>query len=108
MDAAEAREPRVAVIGFIRLAPEKLSELRPHLKAVVEATRANDGCLMYDATEDPFEPGVIRFTELWPDQASLDRHSRAPHLGPWRAAVGALGVLERRFMIYDIAGSRPL
>lgn len=101
-------EARVAVIGFIRVEPEKLADLRPHLKAVVEATRAHDGCVMYDATEDPFDPGVVRFTELWPDPASLDRHSKAAHLTPWRAAVSAIGIVERRFMVYDISGSRPL
>ena len=100
--------PTVAVFGILRFPPERISELRPHLKRLVETTYRTDGCIAYDVAEDPFDPGLIRFSELWPDHESLARHLQAPHIEPWRAAARSCGLLERKFTAYDIAGSHAV
>lgn len=100
--------PTVAVLGTFRFPPERIAEVLPHLRTLVDTTRAHDGCIAYDAAVDPFEPGVIRFSELWPDQASLDRHLHAPHIDPWRSAVVDCGLIEREFAVYDLSNERPL
>lgn len=99
-------QPTVAVFGILRFPPERLSEVMPHLRILIETTYQNDGCIAYDAAEDPFDPGLIRFSELWPDHESLARHLQAPHLEPWRQAARNCGLLDRRFSAYDITGSR--
>jgi len=101
-------EEKVAVFGFLRFPPASIPAVRPFLAEFVLATRANDGCLAYDVAEDLAEPGLIRFSELWPDHASLDAHLVAPHIVPWRAAAKEHGLLERQFTAYDIAGARPV
>lgn len=101
-------QAKVAVFGILRFPPERMAEIRPHLKILVETTYRNDNCLAYDAAEDPFEPGLLRFSELWPDHESLTRHLAAPHLEPWRNVARACGLLERKFTAYDIAGSRSV
>jgi len=103
-----AKEPTVAVFGILRFPPDRMSQIRPHLKALVETTYRTDGCIAYDVAEDPFDPGLVRFSELWPDRASLDRHLQAAHIEPWRAAARSCGLLERSFTAYDISGSRPV
>ncbi len=100
--------PTVAVIGTVRFPPERMSEVLPHLRKLVEATYQHDGCVAYDAAVDPFDPGLIRFTELWPDHDALARHLTAPHIEPWRAAVRSCGLLERSFTAYDIAAARAV
>lgn len=75
-------EETVAVFGFLRFPPESMDAVRPHLKTFVDATRTQDGCIAYDVAEDLFDPGLIRFSELWPDNAALDAHLVAPHIGP--------------------------
>lgn len=100
--------PTVAVFGFLRFPPERLEEVRPHLQRLVEATYRNDGCLAYDVAEDLLDPGLIRFSELWPDHTTLARHLQAPHIDPWRSAARACGLQERQFTAYDIGGSRPV
>jgi quinol monooxygenase YgiN len=101
-------QPAVAVIGTSRFPPDRIRELLPHLKALVDATRANDGCIAYDVAEDPFDAGLLRFSELWPSHESLERHLKAPHIDPWRTASRQCGLIERKFMIYDISGARPM
>jgi quinol monooxygenase YgiN len=95
----------VAVIGILRFPPDRLHDLLPSLRELLTATRSNDGCIAYDAALDPFEPGLVRFSELWPDRESLERHLKAPHIAPWRAAARQAGILERDFTAYDIHGS---
>ena len=97
--------PKVAVFGILRFPPDKVAEVLPHLKVLVESTNRNDRCIAYDAAEDCFEPGVIRFSELWPDRESLAMHLQAPHIEPWRAVARAHGVMERTFTAYDLSGS---
>lgn len=103
-----AAQPAVAVFGFLRFPAQRLEEVRPHLQRLVEATYQNDGCIAYDVAEDLLDPGLLRFSELWPDHASLERHLRAPHIEPWRSAARACGLLERQFTAYDIGGSRQV
>ncbi len=95
----------VAVFGTLRFPPERLAQVLPHLRTLVEATRANDGCFAYDVAEDLFDKGLIRFSELWPDRASLEAHLRAPHIAPWRAVCREFGLMERSFMAHEVTDS---
>ena len=97
----------VVVLGTLRFPPDKVAGIRPHLRALVEETRRHDGCLAYDVAEDVFDPGLIRFSELWPDRETLDRHLVAPHIAPWRKIAAAHGVSGRDFTAYDAANPKP-
>jgi quinol monooxygenase YgiN len=100
--------PTVAVFGTLRFPPERMLEVLPHLRELVATTYRNDGCIAYDVAEDPFDRGLIRFSELWPDRATLARHLQAPHIEPWRAIARRCGLLERKFTAYDIGDSRAV
>ena len=90
------------IVGTVRLPPENLDAARPVMQRMVEASRAEPGCLDYGYAEDVLEPGLIHVKELWTDQAALDRHFAAPHLAEWRAAWPALGIGERNLHVYTI------
>ena len=94
--------PTVAVFGTLRFPPQWIFEVRPHLRSLVETTYRTDGCIAYDVAEDPFDPGLIRFSELWPDRESLARHLKAPYIEPWRVAARSCGLLDRKFTAYAI------
>lgn len=101
-------QPTVAVFGTLRFPPERIAELLPHLRQLVESTYRSDGCIAYDVAIDPFDPGLIRFSELWPNHETLEQHLRAPHIEPWRAAARSCGLIERQFVAYDLGGSRSV
>lgn len=94
--------PKVAVFGVLRFPPDRIRDVLPHLKMLVEMTYQNDACIAYDVAVDPFDPGLIRFSELWPNRESLRKHLAAPHIAPWRAAAKSCGLIERKFDSYDI------
>jgi len=101
-------QPAVAVFGTLRFPPERIQEVLPHVRELVEATYKNDGCIAYDIALDPFDPGLIRFSELWPSHESLGRHLVAPHIEPWRVIARRCGLLERSFTAYDVTGSKSV
>ena len=70
----------IVILGTVRLPPQKLEAARPVMAAMTRASRGEDGCIAYAYAEDVFEPGLIRVSEVWRDQAALDAHAKAPHL----------------------------
>lgn len=96
---------QVVVLGFLRFSPDKMQDVRPHLKNLVDETYKNDGCIAYDVAEDLFDAGLIRFSELWPDAQMLSAHLKAAHIEPWRVAAKECGLLERHFIAYSVTGS---
>lgn len=95
-------EIQVAVFGVLRFPPENIEELLPHLRELIEETYKNDGCIQYDVGLDPFDEGLIRFSELWPNRESLENHLQASHIEPWRKLAKSYGLIERKFTSYDI------
>ncbi len=98
----------LVIAGTIRVPPEKLEAFRPHMLAMLEASRAEDGCLVYSYAEDVAEPGLIRVFEAWRDQAALDAHFATAHLAAWRAAWPEFGVSDRRLIAYEVASQRAV
>ncbi|MFP6844140.1 MAG: putative quinol monooxygenase [Thalassolituus sp.] len=94
---------KVAVFGTLRFPPENIEKVLPHLKTLVSSTYANDGCIAYDVAEDPFDKGLIRFSELWPSRESLENHLKASHIEPWREQARKHGLTEREFNSYDLS-----
>jgi quinol monooxygenase YgiN len=98
----------VIIAGTVRVPPENLAGLKPHMAAMLAASRAEDGCLTYSYGEDVAEPGLIRVFEAWRDQAAIEAHFKAPHMAQWRAAWPNFGVTDRRLSLYEVAAERPL
>ncbi len=96
-------DAKVVVFGVLRFPPENIDSVLPHLKEFVDATKENDGCILYEVAEDPYDKGLIRFSELWPNRSSLESHLVAPHIDPWRSQARKFGLMERVFKSYDIS-----
>ena len=96
------------VAGTIRVPPENLAGLKPHMVAMMAASRAEDGCGAYSYAEDVAEPGLIHVFEIWRDDAALAAHFQTPHMARWRAAWPSFGVSDRRLFAYEVASERVL
>ncbi len=94
------------IVGTVRLPASNIEAARPVMRRMVEASRAEDGCIEYGYAEDVFEPGLIHVKELWTDQAALDRHFLSPHIAEWRAAWPELGIGDRNLRVYDVGEAR--
>jgi quinol monooxygenase YgiN len=91
--------------GSVRLPPENLEAARPVIGRMVEASRAEEGCLAYNFSEDLFEPGLIRIFEVFQDQEAQRFHSKSAHMAAWRATWPALGIGERQITRYEVSSA---
>jgi quinol monooxygenase YgiN len=98
----------VILAGTIRIAPERLPDLRPHLAAQVSGSRDEPGCLDYALSEDPLDPGLIRVYEHFVDEHALAFHRASPHMAAWRLRCGELGVFDRRMSSFDVSDYREI
>ena len=98
----------VIIAGTVRVPPENLIRFKPHMEAMLDASRAEDGCLTYSYAEDVAEPGLIRVFEAWRDRAALDAHFQTAHMAEWRAAWPQFGVSDRKLSLYEVATETPL
>ena len=92
------------VTGTFRVPPNNLAAARPHMAAMIAASRAEAGCLHYSYGEDLLEPGLIHVIEHWQTGAALAAHGQADHIRTWRAAWPALGIGERYLTLFEADG----
>lgn len=94
------------IVGTFRLPAGRLPDALAAMRAMIEASRAEQGCVEYGYAEDVVEPGLIHVKELWTDQAALDRHFASDHIARWRASWPALGIGERNLKLYEVEKPR--
>ena len=94
------------IIGTVKLPPENLALALPAMQAMVNASRAEDGCLEYGYAQDVLVPGLIHVKELWRDQATLDAHFASAYFAKWRASWSALGIGDRDLRVYEVGAPR--
>lgn len=89
---------------IVRVPPDKVAALRPHMETMIAAARTEPGNLVFTLAEDVAEPGVIRAFEIYKDDEALKAHHESAHFRTWREASGKYPREERR--LYD-ATQRP-
>ena len=83
----------------VRVPAAEVEALRPHMRKIIAASRAEPGCIFYSLAEDVAEPGVIRAFEIYRDDDALKAHGASEHFKVWRDASGKYPREERR--LYD-------
>lgn len=100
------QQARVVVAGTLDFARPDLERIVLHLRAMIEASRLQAGCIAYDAAEDLFSPGTVRITEMWEDAASLKAHEASAPVAAWFEALKSSGIKHSRYFVCDVAGLR--
>ncbi len=91
----------ILVVGQFRIPAERMAEARPMMRKVMEATRAEDGCIEYNYGEDVLDPGLIRVSEVWASREQLAVHFKAPHMAVWAEERAGLGLTGRDIKVYE-------
>jgi len=91
----------LVITGTFRVPPHNLGAARPHMAAMIAASRAEPGCLRYGYGEDVLDAGLIHVAEHWADRAALDAHMASAHIVLWRASWPALGIGERDLTLFE-------
>ncbi len=70
----------IAVVATAIAKPDRSEEFGMALRALVEPSRADDGCEMYVVHRSLDEPNTWLVYEQWASKEHLDRHLATPHL----------------------------
>ena len=95
------------ITGTIRLPAARLADARPAMRTMIEASRAEPGCLEYSYAEDVLVPGLMHINELWDSRAHLQAHFRSDHIAEWRTHWADLQITDRNLRLYEVSESEP-
>lgn len=70
----------IYLIAISKARADHIDDLRRSLSGLIEPTRAETGCVLYDLHESTENPGEFLFYEIWDSQAHLDAHAKSEHL----------------------------
>jgi len=70
----------IRVVARLISKPERIAETRAALEALIEPTRAEEGCILYELMQNKADPADFTFIEEWTSDAALDAHLDTPHL----------------------------
>ncbi|MEO8042206.1 MAG: putative quinol monooxygenase [Acidobacteriota bacterium] len=70
----------VKVIARLTAKQERIEETRVALIALIEPTRAEDGCIVYELMHNNTEPSDFTFVEEWASDDALDAHLKSEHI----------------------------
>jgi quinol monooxygenase YgiN len=98
----------VILAGSMRIGDGKRDAALPHLVNMVNATRAEPGCIEYSFAFDVLDPHLLRIFEVFADEAAVAAHRASAHMAAWRALMPELGIGGRDMSEYQVQSSRKL
>ena len=98
----------VIVDGWVTFSPEALEAFRGAAAKMIAASRAEAGCLDYTYATDFHDPGRVRITEHWADEAALTAHFAEPHMAEFQAALANAKRIDGDVRIYAASEIRRL
>jgi quinol monooxygenase YgiN len=100
----------IIIAGYLDFAPEISEQLIRDAKPLIQAALDEPGCIAYDWTFDPEEPGRVHVYEEWTSEEALDGHfNGAPYrdMGAHLNGAGA-GILNIKVQKYRFDLAEPV
>ncbi|MGL5275785.1 putative quinol monooxygenase [Myroides sp.] len=70
----------VIITAIIKAKPSFKEEVHSTLLNMVEQTRKEEACILYDLHQDLSDTNTFIFYEIWQDQEGLDKHNQQPYI----------------------------
>lgn len=96
------------VSGVIEVNPDNIGPAQVATTKMMEETRKEKGCIVYEFSQLVEAPHRFRVYEEWEDMDCLKAHGQAPHMAAFREALGEIGVLSREIFTVENAVKNPL
>lgn len=98
----------IQINGTIRLPDGAVDAARDALVTMMEASRAEDGCLDYTFAQDVGDPNTVILFERWRDQEALSAHGQSAHMAEFQKTMAENPPLERDIRMYETDEGQPL
>jgi quinol monooxygenase YgiN len=70
----------IRVVARLTARPDRVDETLEALTALIAPTRAEDGCILYELSQNNDDPTDFTFVEEWTTDAALDAHLESDHI----------------------------
>jgi quinol monooxygenase YgiN len=101
-------DPRIVVVGYLRIAGEDRDTLVEMLKPHVQRARKKDGWIAYTFAADALDPCIVRWSEVWRDLNSLETHLADDEFQAMRKETVKLRILERNVQRYRVSSTTDI
>lgn len=74
---------KIVLSGYFEIPAADLAAVREGLPGHIAASLAEEGCLLFEASEDPNHAGRFNVYEEFANQGALDQHKARTQASPW-------------------------
>lgn len=92
----------VRVVARVVALSEKVEEVKSVLIGIIEPTRQEDGCIVYELLQNQDDPTDFTFVEEWESQSLLDAHLASPHIAAADSQLDGLVAAEPDIRVYQL------
>ncbi|QIQ86636.1 putative quinol monooxygenase [Erythrobacter sp.] len=96
------------VLAKAKVGEGALEAARAAIAAMVEASRAEEGCIEYSFTTDVLDPASMHIVEKWKDADALAAHFATPHMAAFGKAIAGLDVEIVEAIRYETDDGAPV
>ncbi len=92
----------IRVVARVVALPDKVEEVKSVLMGIIEPTRQEEGCIVYELLHNQEDPTDFTFVEEWESQALLDAHLASAHIAEADSQLDGLVAAEPDIRIYQL------
>ena len=78
---------QLPIIVKFKVKPDKIELVTSELLKILEPTRKEDGCILYDLHRDLEDPTVLMFYEIWETVSAWKAHDEMEHIVKLKEAI---------------------
>jgi len=80
-------DEKIVLIARLKVKADKIEETKQAALAIVEKSRAEDGCINYDIHQSIEDETLFFWHETWKNKAALDEYFATPFFGEFFKTV---------------------
>lgn len=92
----------IRVVARVVALPGKVEDVKSVLMGIIEPTRKEEGCIVYELLQNQEDPTDFTFVEEWESQELLDKHLASAHLVEADAKLKGLVAAEPDIRLYQL------
>jgi quinol monooxygenase YgiN len=98
----------IIIAGYLDFDPDLAERLIADARPLIEAALAEPGCLAYDWSLDPLNPGRVHVFEEWASEQALAGHFAASPYEDMGAHLNRAGIRDMRVQKYRFDHAEPV
>lgn len=98
----------IVIAGTVPINPDKKADALAAMRAMSEASQAEEGCISYRFFMNPWDESEVLIFEEWADEAALKAHFATPHMATFNEQIPQYVTGEMSIKRYDVASVSDL